>query len=516
MKKVIALLASFIVALLGYVMQDHWARQSLQKHLIEHRYSEVFVNGKGQIIASDPRITPQNIERYRLPLAYEVYDKQLVRYMMTVEGYGILAKTKGLIKGALSMIGVGHYGGGSTLDVSSAGSMLSQRVAQPDFIGRVFNRGKEMALARVINELDEAQRDVIMLNEVCMYNNVTGCTLVASALWGRPAKTAKERIILISSIRYPITEDNAERLVDYSTVQCNRLRKVYDEIAQNDCYFTSSDFKTKATVKYPSVLHQHLMGANHLSLDNKLFAIEQMSKIKNADVEISLKDATTGELVLLISNSSKIMQNGGFDETYNIASVAKLITLLDIQAHYPQGMVQAMAKSNNDAILKLAHQSTSGLSLERYMMQAGITFNYSDLLVDSAKGRVNGSSDNIHHLLSTLIANKPKMTSINQQALSSATSKDGTLRYVQQFVKKTDIDVVVAKSGTVAVRQNSGEKGVYGNLAVYGLKSPNQKNYTLVIRVHAKNNKPICQAEGCGHANMMRLTDLAFGLLPKA
>lgn len=515
MKKLLTLSVSAILAFLGYGGQDYWTTHILQKHLTEHRYSEVFVNDRGQIIASDPNITPQNIEKYRLPLGYEVHDEQLINYIMTIEGYGNLAKTKGLAKGMLSTLGVGHYGGGSTIDVSVAGSILGNRAIQGSTIGKLFNRTQEMFIANAINQLDDYQRNKVILNEACIYNNVTGCTLTASSLWGRPAKTAKEKVILLSSIRYNITEDNIERLIKYATVQCNRLKKIYNDINQNDCHFRPSDFKAKTTVKYPSTLHQHLMGAKHLPLNDKLFIIQQISQIKHADVEISLKDATTGELVLLTSNSSKIIQNGGFDETYNIASVAKLITLLDIQAHYPQSMVEAMAKSNNDAILKLAHQSTSGLSLERYMMQAGIAFNYSDLLVDSAKGRINGSSDNIHHLLATLMVNKPKMTSINQQALSSATSKDGTLRYVQQFFKKTNIDVVVAKSGTVAVRQNSGEKGVYGNLAVYGLKS-NQKNYTLVIRVHAKNNKPICQAEGCGHANMMKLTELAFGLLPKA
>lgn len=519
MNKTLKLILLVVCVVIAHFVQSYWAKNVIKQRLSDYHYSEVFTNETGMVYAYDTNVNHKNIDRYRLPLEHEVEDERLIEFIKTIEGFGTLDKTKGLAKAGLTTTGVGNFGGGSTIDLSVAGSVLGNRDVPPVCheygsssmhckARQVLNRVAEFAVAYQMNRLDERTFDRLILNESCMVNNVYGCSLVASSLWGRPAITDKERIILVSSIRYPITKTNAERLVMYANRICARLKKL--DKTKDQCDFYRRDFESisNESVVYPSILNQYIVGSQPLK--DKMLLVNGLRRIQNADVEISVKshDSTP---VLLVSNSSYVVMSSGFGRQHNIGSVAKLIALLDADAHYGLPIIQAMGKSSNNGLYRLASDYTSTARLEQQMMSVGLSkLVYDDLITDLSFGGVSASSEDLHALLRALYQRIERMSRANAKALSAAIDIDGgTLSHLKPMMKRYKIKTIIAKSGTHAVC-NRQPSGVFGSLAVFVVEK-NGRLFSIVIRMHSRNDKqPICVQSACTKLVIQNLVELAI------
>lgn len=517
-----AILVTTILTCVAYFVQANWAKRVLQARLgDEYQYREVFVNQKGHVFVSDNRVTDTNMEKLRLPLKYETHDPELIKLIKEIEGFGSKAKAKGYTRAIVSYANGGSVGG-STAMTSTAGSILGQRVIGGDIVDKMLARMKEeVVVFNMTQTLDEKEKEVLMSNELCTYGQLVGCTLVAQALWGRPAaKTFKERMILISSIRYPISDNNADRLVEYAKNKCEWL-KTHNQIALDyQCKFDDKDFQKDEDSIFPVVTNRHIAIKYNLSMPNKLLILKKIEQIKtkdNMDIELSVVDVNSGDLIAIVSNNPYIVSQGGFNGAFSWGSLSKLLLLLDDDTDYGPDMIVAMGESDNDMVAHLANKHTNALILEKKIIETGLQIKHnSNLIHDAAWGQINGSSSDIHLLSKVLM--QQKMPKANKQALTAAmTQKTGTLRSTKTMFDSQGLKVLLAKSGTVAVRKwansNNNPEGVDATLRLFVLKNQQGGLYSALIRVHGKNGRRLCKEEGCNSRTMNELTKLAVDVL---
>lgn len=498
------ILACLIVA--GYKLAESWANDILIERLLGSQdFSEVFIDGRGRLTVSDKRVTPSTIANYRLPLKQEVVDDELFELMQKAEGYGRTDKLKGYAKAALSIFFGDGLVGGSTIDTSVAGSMLGFRKSADTLPSKAIRRIEEEWLALYIRKsLSEHEQRVLILNEACGYGNVVGCTLTASSLFGRPAKTFRERVVLLATVRWPATAANSERLSEYANRLCLRFREEYQA---RDCNFNRDDFVGQRAIEYPAVLEQAII-APSLDLKDKLFSVKKISNVA-ADVAAEISIYKDGEQLLLMSNQPYIVANKGFSEGYNIASGAKFFAFL-VPVAYSDEIIDAMATSDGEALLRLMRQSQNptslGLEIDRVLFSIDPSIAHKGhALEDLATGGYNASSRSLHQVLAYLGKNIESQDSVARRALSAAiNANNGTLHYAKQMVP-TKFTVLVAKSGT----HSAGERTL-GKLALFAVKNHDEGLFTIVVRMHGN---PICKGSGCSNKISQELVVLAFYLL---
>lgn len=474
-------------------------------------YAQVFKTAKGNVYVFDKRVTPENEAEFRLPAKFEHHDARLYQMLLLMEGKDDAVDLyKGVAKGLLSSMGA-NYGGGSTLSTSVAGSLLHNRVMQPNthILEKILNRVQEWFVVGYINSLPEKEKQQLILSEACQYGPITGCNLVASQLWGRVANNDTERLLLAATVRYPLSEQNKAKIGQYTRIWCQseRLKSFQFGRCEFDQMITKLLQEKEGGVRLSNQINQMVVmnDDNILKPLDIITVVETIKGIQNADVELRIQRVSDHQLLFQAANNSKLL-NSGFNSQKNIASVAKLLPLLKYRQSLPNKSIECMAKSDNSCMYEFFSQY-SEFELQQRIKELGLNVKYgNDSLMHAASfGNIAMSSNDVHHLLAALAKHRNEMPLTNQYAMKSAIGTHGTLRYAKNaFGDATNI--LIAKSGTHANR-TSEPLGVAGNLAVFAVKTKNDI-YTVVLRLHAKRGV-ICVNPNCTQPTMKKLVELS-------
>ena len=260
-------------------------------------YAQVFKTAKGNVYVFDQRVTPENEAEFRLPAKSEHHDERLYQMLMLMEGKDDAADLyKGIAKGLLSLMGIANYGGGSTLSTSIAGSLLNKRVMQPntDLVEKILHRAQEWFVVGYINSLPEKEKQQLILSEGCQYGAITGCTLVSSQLWGHVAMNDTERLLLASTVRYPLSEQNKTKLANYMRTWCQseRLNSFrFDRCNGFEHMITKLLQEKEGGVRLSNQINQMVIIHNDYALKplDIITVVETVKGIKNADVEMRIQ-----------------------------------------------------------------------------------------------------------------------------------------------------------------------------------------------------------------------------------
>lgn len=485
-------------------------------------YAQVFKTAKGNVYVFDQRVTPENEAEFRLPAKFEHHDERLYQMLMLMEGKDDAADLyKGIAKGLLSSMGIANYGGGSTLSTSIAGSLLNKRVMQPntDLVEKILHRAQEWFVVGYINSLPKKEKQQLILSEGCQYGAITGCTLVSSQLWGHVAMNDTERLLLASTVRYPLSEQNKTKLANYMRTWCQseRLNSFrFDRCNGFEHMITKLLQEKEGGVRLSNQINQMVIIHNDygLKLLDIITVVETVKGIKNADVEIRIQRVSDNQLVFQATNNATLLARG-FHNAKNIASVGKLLLFLaDYRKSLPHKSIECMAKSDNSCIYELFAQY-SEFTIQQRIKEIGLNVNHGNesLIHAASYGNISMSSNDLHHLLAKLARYRNDMPLLNQYAMQSAIGKNGTLAYAKNVFGNAN-SVLIAKSGTHANRTFE-PIGVAGSLAVFAVKTTKKDDiFTVVIRVHAKRGV-VCVKPNCAQLLMRRLVELSGHIFKK-
>ena len=484
----------------------------------------------------------EQLERYVLPIEHEEVDERLFAILEAMEGDSSkITYFKGLIKAFITgskisrLKDVGHYGGGSNLIITASGNLL-ENYSDISTKNKYLFRLNEIRLANHILSLDPLKQKKIILSQTCMVNNARGCTATSAIMFNKLKPTTdKERLILASSIRFPITESNRERLVMYANKKCHALKN-HKDLDVGECNLSINDFIPKITISeirltgeiVPFCEGEVKSFPQKQSLANK---VKKVVNNINANIEVSImrylatkEDFQQGDLLARCSNNELIVKDG-FDKNQNISSTAKLFLILS-DSEMPKKFVKAMQDSDNDEINKIAKERLSQMDIESKFDKIGIKPVYhSDFFHAISHGHISMSSNDMHKFLFALL--KYSNSEIKKQGARAALN--GTLSYLKPNITatKTNIKKIhVAKSGTHAIVKLDDpklEKGIHGYLAVFALEK-DQYIYTVVIRIHSKKNseknikiqskqQPICFEDNCKKTPMQELVDASLFII---
>lgn len=477
-------------------------------------YAQVFKTGKGNVYVFDKRVTLENEHEFRLPATHEHFDERLYAMLVLMEGGNNAADLyKGIAKGALTTMGVANLGGGSDLTTSTAGSMLGNRFKpNADVATKSFYRFKEWMLAGYLNALPAKTKQQLILTEACQSGAITGCTLVASQLWRRMATSDSERLLLAASVRYPLSQQNQDKIAKYMQVWCESPRL-------KDFQFGHCDFDTmvrkivenqEGGVRLSNQINRVIFVEDKVLQPLDIITVfETVQGIKNADVEIRIQrvgDNNNHNVVFQATNNAKILGQG-FSNKTNIASIAKLLIFIKNKP-LPQKSIDCLAQSNNECVYSLFNQTYSEFELMQAVKELGLDVKHRDssLIHAASFGNVAMSSVDVHMLLGQLA--KLRDMSPNRYAMKAAMNPNGTLAYANSAFRNAN--VIIAKSGTHANRQTQ-PVGVVGSLAVFAIQSGNEV-YTISIRLHARKGV-ICVERNCTSNAMRQLTKLSGHIL---
>lgn len=477
-----------------------------------YEYANVIKYDNGRIAVNDSRINSSNIEKWRLSPKHEEYNEKLYDLLCMIEGCSTMALYKGIGKGILTMSGIGNFGGGSTLYVSIAGSLMGKRTSNHQgSLSAVMQRFQEIMIAGYLISLPKEERIRIILSEACQYRNMTGCSIVANELFENGTKNLTERqmLVLAASVRYPISERNYDKLIKRLNAQCQRDE--IKEFFENEfhCHFKKQNLKENGGSSR-KVFNQYIKDKNgELSNYIKFKIVNDIEEsilktTPSFNFEVSI--ARNGQVEVVVSNNEKILKDGGFGKNQEVASVAKLIPFIQ-KINFDSEIVSAMAVSDNEKTYDIFSKNSDASIILEKLKKIQINLSHEENFFHNVSyGYIDMSSFEIHQLVTKL--SKMKHGLNNELALKAAVNEsNGTLAYTRKNLPK-NIRLIVAKSGTQA------KGGVRTKLAVFGFKEKNSGDIlTVVIRVHAHHNGVICKESGCSAPIMNKINDIAFVIL---
>lgn len=476
-------------------------------------YAQVFKTGKGNVYVFDKRVTHENEHEFRLPATHEHLDERLYEMLLLMEGNdGAVDLYKGITKGVLTTMGA-NLGGGSNLTTSVAGSLLDNRVqANADVFIKTFNRTKEWILVGYINNLPKKTKTQLVLSESCQAGSITGCTLVSSQLWHRMPTSDTERLLLASTVRYPLSKQNQTKLADYMSVWCKspRLKEFQFDSCNFDGFLGNIIEKQEGGVRLSNQINQVVaVRDDALKPIDIITIVDTVKGIKHADVEIQIHRIGDEGTLFRATNNALLLRKG-FPSSTNVASVAKLLLFINKNNQLPQKSVDCLARSDNDCVYDLFNEFYSEFEMVKGIRELGIEARHRDshLIHAASFGNLAMSTQDIHILLEALARQRDEMPLINQYAMKAAVNANGTLAYANNAFRH--VNVIVAKSGTHANRSVQ-PVGVLGSLAVFVVKSGNEM-YSISIRLHGRKGV-ICVASNCTKNTMRQLTKLSGHVL---
>lgn len=492
MFKPFILLSIFICSIPYVLTNTKISDLGVMKEREQKEYYFVMEQKRGGITVFNKKIDGNKQDDFRLPLKYENDDKRLYEMLERIEGDNAFwTLYKGVTKGVATSIGLGHFGGGSTLITSASGSLLGQRVPPHDaeIWQTTWQRLKEWIVTGYIDSLPEPQKRKLVLNEVCAFERYVGCTLVSARAFGRAPQNDVERLFLAATVRY--SGGNRDRILDYMKSVC-RSPQIMKRFQFGDCdelegFINSLQYRE---VDITGRLANKINLASEKGIDLlSIVSLAEQMRVYNPNkvlIEVSAREWESNvgsKSLFIVSNNEFLLKNNGFNDE-NAASVSKLLILLS-EAPFGEQTIDAMRTSDNAAIKKTFSEREG--EIIREIISLGIINMKQNVNVNAHRasyGLLNISSGNIHVMLNE-VAQKQQHKRIATAALF------GTLSDIRK--KFIGMNVLVAKSGTDASRENSGRpNGVYGSLIVFYVEKDKRK-FSVVIRMHAASSRrPIC------------------------
>lgn len=461
-------------------------------------YQHVFVTRTGFIYVDDERMTTENMENFRLSnesiIKNNLIDHRLIEMMMFNEGDDDAQTVyKGFLKGLITYTGLKTMGGGSTLSMSVAGSLLGDRQSLTFSFIQKF---KEIILSGYLNNLDVKDKKALIMSEACSFGHIVGCPLVAAQLFNRTTLNDRQRVILLASIRYNLS--NTDKALKYANNLCqSKLKETFNI---RDCHpFKPHEFKSARKEGLPmhtTILmnhHHNDVARRFIPFADRLVMLNVLKNVQsnmNNNVEISIMDQHQN---LIVFSDNAFISRAGFGQN-NIASVAKLLPLL-LNTNYGVELVKPMATSDNKQVKSIFEPKLNMFELRQVIENLGLSVhNLGSDVHNLSEGHVSMSSKHVHFLM--LALSKKKLHSAVMTA--AIHHPEGTLHHLNAFLKNQGFVALVAKSGTHAQRTIK-PYGVYGKLIAMTIKHSKTSNiYSVLIRIHSKKTTtPICTEDGC-------------------